>query len=195
MGKESEVQELEYMIIEDSDNSILEDLDNQVQLRDPAPSSSRSIDYAEHQDQGITKSSRKQQKIVEFWAHLPKSFASQRPIVVDTPDKNVSGPSTPPNARDKSPSPKREKSPEASRQHLMDFLKACTPPMEAWNEPLVAFGCDNMLFLESLARWDDKSLVAGLKRVKDQPGTDKKLEEIDVVFLFRNLRKRFQTRA
>ena len=58
LAKESEVQK--YMIIEDSDNSILEDLDNQVQLHDPAPSLSRSIDYAEHQNQDITKSSRKQ---------------------------------------------------------------------------------------------------------------------------------------
>ena len=67
--------------------------------------------------------------------------------------------------------------------------------MGNWYEPLVAFGCDSMPFLEALARWDDKSLEAGLRMVKDQPGVDKKLQDIEVVFLFRNLRKRLQTKA
>jgi len=115
--------------------------------------------------------------------------------MTDAPQKSISGPSTPPDARRESPSPTRERSPEALRQPLMQFLQKCTPSMEKWYEPLVVFGCDNLPFVEALARWDDQSLAAGLRMIKDQPGINKKLEEIDVVFLIRNLRKGLQTRA
>jgi hypothetical protein len=180
----------------------------QKQQRIVEPSTSlvshKPIVVAENQHPFIRKGSikfpQKQQRIVEFWARPSTSSVSQRLIgttrEVDIPQKSISGPSTPPDARDESPSPNREKSPaEAPRQRLMEFLQTCTPKMDIWYEPLVAFGCDNMPFLEALARWDDKSLEAGLRRVKDQPGIDKTLEGIDVVFLFRNLRKRFQTRG
>jgi hypothetical protein len=205
--KESEVQE--YMTISDaSDNSILEVLDNQAQLHIPAPSSSQSqsSNLAKHQhlfiQKGSTEPPQKQQRIANFWAYPSASSVSQRPTgfrMTDAPRKSVSGPSTPPDARnhDESSSRKREKSqvPEAPRQPLMEFLRECKPPMKQWYGPLVTFGCDNLLFVEALARWDDENLKAGLRLIKDQPGIDEKLEEIDVVFLIRNLRKRLQTKA
>jgi len=77
----------------------------------------------------------------------------------------------------------------------MEFLQTCTPSMEIWYEPLVAFGCDNIPYLESLARWDDKSSGAALRMVKDQAGINEKVKDVNVVFLSRNLRERFQTRG
>ncbi|KIM47351.1 hypothetical protein M413DRAFT_423131 [Hebeloma cylindrosporum] len=231
LAKETEVPE--YISLEDSESSLDDLLDDEAQLRIPAPSSSKSINYANNQRPFIpeahaTKSSPKQKRtierltplvtqrpivvtenrhpviqtgrdkspqkgrrIVDFWERRSTPMVSQRPIVVDTPDVGTPRPSTLSEAR----APEREKSPEAPRLSLKEFLQTCTPTMEVWYSPLVAFGCDNIPFLEALARWDDKSLKAALRRVKDQPGIDKKLKETDAVFLFRNLRKRLQTRA
>ena len=206
MVKESEVQE--YMTIsDDSDNSILEILDNQAQLHIPAPSSSesQSSNLAKRQhlfiQKGSTEPPQKQQKIFDFWTYSSSSSVSQKPtgMADASPHKNIFGPSTPSDTRndDESSSRKRKKSqaPKAPRQDLMEFLWECTPTMNQWYGPLVTFGCDNMQFIEALARWDDESLKAGLRLIKDQPGIDEKLENIDIVFLFRNLRKRLQTRA
>lgn len=169
--KESDIEE--YMTIYDSDDSSLEVLDNEDQSSIPTPS---------------------QKRIVDFWAcPSASSVTDQRPTgMTDVPHKS-------PDTRnhDESSSRKREKSqaPEAQRQHLLEFLQECRPTMVQWYGPLVAFGCDNLSFVEALTRWDDENLKAGLRLIKDQPGIDEKLEEIDIVFLFRNLRKRLQTRA
>ena len=142
----------EYISIDDSDSPILEDLDNQAQLRVPAPSSSQSTNFAEHRHpfirkggteppenvtepsssfklvsqepivvsenqqpfirMGRTRSPQKQSRIVDFWAR-PSTSPAGTTIMVDAPGESISIPSTPPDARDESPSLKMEKFPEA----------------------------------------------------------------------------------
>jgi len=75
---------------------------------------------------------------------------------------------------------------------IMLFLWNCESDMEIWFQPLITFGCDNLLYLEIIAQWDKKSVEDILRRVMAQPdGIHLKEFEADLMFLLWNFKQRF----
>ncbi|KIM42579.1 hypothetical protein M413DRAFT_26615 [Hebeloma cylindrosporum] len=71
---------------------------------------------------------------------------------------------------------------------LLSFLQSCTPTMECWFDPLVAFGCDSMSFLRTLASWDEDAVKSALREVANQPGLQR-LTQMHILVLTRNLKE------
>jgi len=71
---------------------------------------------------------------------------------------------------------------------VLSFLRSCTPTMECWFVPLVVFGCDSMIFLRTLASWDEDALKSTLREVANQP-VFQQLTQMHILVLMRNLKE------
>ena len=71
---------------------------------------------------------------------------------------------------------------------VLSFLRSCSPTMECWFAPLVAFGCDSMILLRTLASWDDDAVKSTLREVANQPGFQQ-LAQMHILVLMRNLKE------
>ena len=71
---------------------------------------------------------------------------------------------------------------------VLSFLRSCSPTMECWFAPLVAFGCDSMILLRTLASWDEDAVKSTLREVANQPGFQQ-LGQMHILVLMRNLKE------
>jgi glycogen debranching enzyme len=71
---------------------------------------------------------------------------------------------------------------------VLSFLRSCSPTMECWFAPLVAFGCDSMIMLSTLASWDEDAVKSTLREVANQPGFQQ-LRQMHILILMRNLKE------
>ena len=71
---------------------------------------------------------------------------------------------------------------------VLSFLRSCSPTMECWFAPLVAFGCDSMILLRTLESWDEDAVKSTLREVANQPGFQQ-LGQMHILVLMRNMKE------